>query len=252
MNKELTEKLWNEFPLLYQDKHKSIKISLIPFGFECENGWFDLLYEASAKIEPIIRKIKEKNAQSMCYKCLCKYSDHRSTFLSKGACERIHKFPYSIGGYKFGCTIPQWRRDMMQAWEGKYWWAKYSRPARIAKMFWKCLKIDWEYTRFRWLNHGLYKYINISLNFLYKAGLHYKKACHCDGYEPFYPRASQVKEKFGTLRFYMSHSKDEINKIIRIAEDKSEITCEICGNTGETHSDHGWIRTMCKQCEETK
>ena len=60
--------------------------------------------------------------------------------------------------------------------------------------------------------------------------------------------ASQVKEKFGTLRFYMSASSKEIESFIDEAEKLSETTCEDCGFHGQTRSG-GWIRTLCNGCE---
>lgn len=65
-------------------------------------------------------------------------------------------------------------------------------------------------------------------------------------------RASQVKEKFGTLRFYMDgYTTKEMNELIREAELKSEETCEDCGAVGIVFSD-GWIRTLCLDCEKKR
>ena len=47
-----------------------------------------------------------------------------------------------------------------------------------------------------------------------------------------HPRASQVKEKFGTLRFYMMTSTDEMEDIIGEYERMSENICEFCGASG--------------------
>jgi hypothetical protein len=59
----------------------------------------------------------------------------------------------------------------------------------------------------------------------------------------------QVKEKFGTLRFYYSGGDDEISGMVRMAESMSGVTCEECSAPAETHGP-GWIRTICKPCEE--
>lgn len=56
--------------------------------------------------------------------------------------------------------------------------------------------------------------------------------------------ASQVKEKFGTLRFYMSSETDEMSDAIREAEEQSAVTCETCGNPG-TSGGSEWLRTAC-------
>jgi len=54
----------------------------------------------------------------------------------------------------------------------------------------------------------------------------------------------QVKEKFGTLRFYYTGGDDYIRGMVTMAESMSGITCEECGNPG-TSTSGGWIKTVC-------
>ena len=61
----------------------------------------------------------------------------------------------------------------------------------------------------------------------------------------------QVKEKFGTLRFYYSGGDDEISGMVRMAESMSGVTCEGCGNIGERRGG-GWVHTYCTPCEEAR
>jgi hypothetical protein len=58
------------------------------------------------------------------------------------------------------------------------------------------------------------------------------------------PVASQVKEKFGGLRFYVQAATDKHYNYISFAESMSYRTCEECGAPGKTYTD-GWHRTMC-------
>jgi hypothetical protein len=58
--------------------------------------------------------------------------------------------------------------------------------------------------------------------------------------------AEQVKEKFGTLRFYYTGGDDEIRGMVRMAESMTAVTCEECGSPGTMNS-HGWISTRCEQ-----
>jgi hypothetical protein len=58
----------------------------------------------------------------------------------------------------------------------------------------------------------------------------------------------QVKEKFGTLRFYYTGGDDEISGMVRMAESMSGVTCEECGNVGERRGG-GWVHTYCEPCE---
>ena len=132
MNQKLTERLYNKFPLLYQDKDKSPKQSLMCFGFECSDGWFNLIYELSSKLEPMIQKFIDTNPD-------------------------------------------------------------------------------------------------------------------VDGYVP---RAIQVKEKYGTLRFYITTGTDEMFDIIEEAETKSADICENCGKPGKMRSDGYWLSTQCDKCWE--
>lgn len=61
------------------------------------------------------------------------------------------------------------------------------------------------------------------------------------------PRAAQVKEKFGTLRFYLTHGTDPMYDIVNEAEEKSTTTCESCGAKGKLRKG-GWLKTLCNTC----
>ena len=58
----------------------------------------------------------------------------------------------------------------------------------------------------------------------------------------------QVKEKFGTLRFYYSGGDDVIDGMVRMAESMSGVTCEECGSPGKRVGG-GWVHTYCTPCE---
>jgi len=66
--------------------------------------------------------------------------------------------------------------------------------------------------------------------------------------------ARQVKEKFGSLRFYVSGSDDTVDGIIRLAEVMSVRICEKCGALNElvTLAGQGWIQTTCSACTQNK
>jgi hypothetical protein len=63
---------------------------------------------------------------------------------------------------------------------------------------------------------------------------------------------AQIKEKFGTLRFYVDINgatkevREQIDAIISDAEGKSCVTCEVCGKPGSRRST-GWIQTLCDE-----
>lgn len=58
--------------------------------------------------------------------------------------------------------------------------------------------------------------------------------------------ATQVKEKFGGLRFYYFGGDDYIDGVVAMAESMSYRTCEECGAPG-TSTNGGWIRVLCEE-----
>ncbi|MFA5490036.1 MAG: hypothetical protein WC284_12585 [Candidimonas sp.] len=58
------------------------------------------------------------------------------------------------------------------------------------------------------------------------------------------PRATQVKEKFGSLRFYVNKATDEQRNYISFAEAISGHICEKCGNKGKSYHVR-WVKTLC-------
>lgn len=57
----------------------------------------------------------------------------------------------------------------------------------------------------------------------------------------------QVKEKFGTLRFYVGDHTEEMSHRIFQAEEESGVTCEECGKPGEVDGP-GWLKCLCAEC----
>lgn len=65
----------------------------------------------------------------------------------------------------------------------------------------------------------------------------------------FWPKAVQVKEKFGTLRFYCFGANDAISAAIDRAENLSGQTCETCGKPSSVgQSASGWMSSNCADC----
>jgi hypothetical protein len=61
-------------------------------------------------------------------------------------------------------------------------------------------------------------------------------------------KATQVKEKFGGLRFYVTGTSDKNWALIRTAEQKSYGVCEVTGSEVEVGTwNSGWVITLCKK-----
>ena len=61
----------------------------------------------------------------------------------------------------------------------------------------------------------------------------------------------QVKEKFGSLRFYTGGMSQACMDIVDSAEAESYTVCQDCGDPGVLRSG-GWIRTLCDPCADRR
>ena len=66
------------------------------------------------------------------------------------------------------------------------------------------------------------------------------------------PQASQIKEKYGELRVYLTVYSDEQDQLIEFAGVLSCRTCDVCGRPGQLLKNAGWLRTRCSEHEETR
>lgn len=71
-------------------------------------------------------------------------------------------------------------------------------------------------------------------------------------------KIAQIKEKFGGLRYYISHppsTPEDVailaRDLIFAAEDESLHVCEHCGAPGECKGP-GWYKTLCEPCREAR
>ena len=201
MNKENTEKLLKTAPLLYGDYNAPMITTAMCWGFECNEGWFSILYDLSVKLEALIKKYYDENKEKVrCRACNCKRQKHYAHGTDRpGKCLAVHKRPHTL-------FEPRWRPN-------KGW----NRVMRLVNKLYGSLSYELE-------------------------------TCYCDIFDPSISRASQVKEKYGTLRFYMTTSSDEMEKLIDVAEKLSETTCELCGMPGSLRDDCGWYKTRCDSC----
>jgi len=100
VNEALSRKLFDDFPQLYRDRYESS----MQRGFECGDGWFDLIYKLSQDIEaaardaglepcssdwPRCRQVKEKLGGIRFYVFNC--SDERISALIDSAYEQSCK-----------------------------------------------------------------------------------------------------------------------------------------------------------------
>ena len=61
-------------------------------------------------------------------------------------------------------------------------------------------------------------------------------------------RCTQVKEKFGGLRFYFEGGDQEVDGMVRMAEWMCENRCQDCGRKEDLGKTSGWISVLCRNC----
>lgn len=196
MDKKLQDTLYKEFPLLYKEHTWNMSQTCMCWGFELGDGWYQLIYDLSTKLENLIKKQMDETPcpEKTCV-CGCNYLDHNLLTDNK-ECTKV--FTMSFGFKRIWFIIPEnifihiYRKAVQ----------KFKRAA-----------------------NSFFEFIS--------PVIHKKISCGCKKFDEMHPAASQVKEKFGTLRFYMDYATDEMYKLIEEAEAKSAITCELCGAFGE-------------------
>jgi len=67
-----------------------------------------------------------------------------------------------------------------------------------------------------------------------------------EGYEAGYYRTSQLKEKYGTGRWYLSGGTDEMQNLVEAWEEETCSICMFCGKPGVLRGG-GWLYTACEK-----
>lgn len=66
MSPEHDKELCRKFPLLYRDRNGDRHKTLMNFGFCVKDGWYPIIYELSASLEPLI---KAQHGSYVLFKC---------------------------------------------------------------------------------------------------------------------------------------------------------------------------------------
>ena len=181
MKQELDKLLCEKYPKMMVNRNKNMQETCMCWGFECGDGWFNILDQLMGNIQHHI-DWKEKQRQSAIdYNEMAKAAKEGNFQLFEKANDYIQDKEYK-------------QKRLAETIAGDFRAVPQSIP-------------------------------QVTLD--------------------------QVKEKFGTLRFYYSGGDDVIDGMVRMAESMTGVTCEECGNPAETHGP-GWIRTICKLCEEKR
>lgn len=114
-----------------------------------------------------------------------------------------------------------------------------------------------------WINETKQKHPTVFASthrFNFNCGIGWKDIINnlLDKLVEIYPeiKVTQIKEKFGTLRFYTAGIPEEkyysCQAEIRNAEQLSAVTCEWCGKEGSQDVSRYWVVTLCPDCRDKR
>lgn len=98
---------------------------------------------------------------------------------------------------------------------------------------------------------GWYAILDDLLNII-QHHVDHKNKYRTEGEEELKFQVAQIKEKFGTLRFYFDGGNEYINGLVRYAEVLSRNVCETCGSNQHVGITTGWFKVRCQSCAETE
>lgn len=217
MNAELTQKLVKRFPVLYQDYDSPMTQTCMCWGFDHGDGWFEIIWQLSLAIEEELQYSWARKRWFLFKKSLFRASNKLVYAVSPA---RLDKRARTGSGTKedpYRWTVVErapldWlaKAASVVLPEGKTDGIRLSWRSRLQNLGFKAFVV-WPHTGFA---------------------------------------VQQVKEKFGTLRFYCPEN-DAIYRYVCLAERLSAVTCEDYGKPGIA-IDSGWIRTQCEECRSPR
>jgi len=185
MKQELDDKLCAKYPRLFRDRHAPMTKTCMCWGFDCGDGWYNIIKNMCGLIQGHIDWTRGERARALRF--------NRALRRAIAGNDRDLVYFYSARDYE---TKAKKVGEILD-------WARTQMAEEIAE------------SRFRPVSNACSQVV-----------------------------VDQVKEKFGTLRFYYSGGDDHVDGVVRMAEAISAVTCEECGAPGKTRHG-GWIRTLC-------
>lgn len=65
MNKHLTERIFQRCPLIYRNNPDGSNTLVNCYGFECGDGWFEIIFNFSIEAEAKVKEMKEEGAEEI-------------------------------------------------------------------------------------------------------------------------------------------------------------------------------------------
>ena len=178
MKQELDELLCKRYPKIFRDRRASMQVTAMCWGFDCGDGWFNILNQSCRLMQSHIDWSRKNRARALRYNRALR----RALRGDRAGLEHYYLYQGKLTDY----GRDQVERDIASGKER-------SVPDAVPQII-----------------------------------------------------AVQIKEKFGTLRFYTDGGDQYTRGVLAMAECMSAVTCEECGNCGKVRTS-GWHRTLCDE-----
>lgn len=210
MNKELSQKLFSNYKFLFQDPETGEIEQLMCFGFECGDGWYNILDSLFSELsDNVLSLTLEKEG-------LKREIEKTQIFIEKPLSETQNR------------KRTVYENQLKQA-------LKRGDEEEAENVRLNILMFDEAMERLVQTERGRLNDLKKELdNTDIEIELAKRNA----------PRVRQVKEKFGTLNVYGFFPENK-QSAINLAERLSARTCEECGAPGELEINNHYYQTLC-------
>lgn len=181
MKKELDDMLCQKYPKIFAERHGDMKTTAMCWGFECGDGWYNLLDHLCANIQHHLDWVERQRQLDIKHNAMVE--DMRA-----GKWDSFKEYTKGLSA----TVIEERKQEILKK-------------------------------GLRTINEPLPQVV-----------------------------AEQVKEKFGTLRFYYRGGDDHISGMVRLAESLSGSTCEGCGIPSKIEKREGWLSNLCAVCRDLR
>ena len=110
MKDELEQKLVKKYPKIFRDYHGDMTQTCMTWGFECGDGWYDIIDNLCANIEKVCEQYKKKSIEVIAVQVKEKFGGLRFYFLTTEKSIIFPKLKYYIQKMMFsvGLGIYYW------------------------------------------------------------------------------------------------------------------------------------------------
>lgn len=197
MKTELQKKLFDKYPIIFQDRNKPMTETCMCWGVDTGDGWYNLIDKLCSELMYISKK-------------------HDVIIIADQVKEKY-------GTLRFYYSVKLGNR-----------WTYH--PMLVIKVI-NDITRRLPYKYFNWLQHPIWKFYNWTRKFENRL----------DG-KVFITEERGHWIRHGRKMFAYNGINDIISDVVGKYEDLSEMICEDCGSSAQLKCKYGWYKTICDKC----